>query len=342
MPGMDVFNSDAFSMVTLTSAVEKVPYQPMMLGDMGIFAEAPSRTTTVMIEERKGVLSLVPTSPRGAPPEQRHTEKRKVHLVSVPRIAKGDRIMADELQNIRAFGSETELMAVQAEVARRLAGPTGILRDVELTWEHMRLGAVQGEVLDADGSTIINWYTLFGITPAPEEPFNFAAAQPGDIRKTCTKIVRQMMRAAKGGWSSLTRVVALAGDDFWDQFTAHEEVRETFKNWSAATDLRSGLAYETFDYGGISWLNYRGTDDGTTVSVPTDEAKFFPSQAPGVFQVAYAPVEKMEFVNTLGLSRYSAIVPDRDRDMWADVEVYSNPLFICTRPAMLQSGRAGA
>jgi hypothetical protein len=33
---------------------------------------------------------------------------------------------------------------------------------------------------------------------------------------------------------------------------------------------------------------------------------------------------------------------DRDRNMWWRQEVYSHPLFICTRPEVLMSGRSEA
>ena len=33
------------------------------------------------------------------------------------------------------------------------------------------------------------------------------------------------------------------------------------------------------------------------------------------------------------------IVPDDDRNMFVDIEAYSYPLFICTRPGMLQRAK---
>src|SRR5690606_36590585 len=98
-------------------------------------------------------------------------------------------------------------------------------------------------------------------------------------------------------------------------------------------------AWEQFTYGGITWVNYRGTDDNSTVAVGTDKAKFFPVGAPGVFQVYYSPGESFDFVNTPGLPIYAMQIPDRDRNAWVRTEVYSYPLFVCTRPKMLQSAK---
>jgi hypothetical protein len=40
----------------------------------------------------------------------------------------------------------------------------------------------------------------------------------------------------------------------------------------------------------------------------------------------------MEMVNTMGQTVYSRIVPDKDRNEFADLELMSYPLAICTKP----------
>lgn len=340
MATLDIFKQDAFKLTSMLQAIREVDYLPQRLGDMGIFTPNPVRTETVAIEKRGETLALIQTSERGAPLDQRNTEKRDIRDFRTVRIAKGDRITASELANIRAFGTESELMQVQVEVMRRLSGPAGLESQVELTLENMRLGAIQGIVKDADGSTIRNWFTEFGVEQPAEIDFDLDAASPasGVVRKKCNQVVRAMMKAAKGVWVPGTRVHALCGDAFWDDLTAHSEIRETYLNQQEASDLRTGNAYQTFNYGGITFENYRGTDDDT-VGIDTDKAKFFPVNAPGAFMEVFSPGEKFENIGQLGERLYPMIVPDRDRDMWADIEVYSYPLHVCTRPLMLQRAK---
>jgi hypothetical protein len=344
MTTLDVFSTDPFSSITMTDAVNKTDFLPTLLGDMGIFEEVPIRTTKAFIESMDGVLTLIQTSDRGSPDAQRRRELRQGRDVPTSRIAQADTIMADEVQNIRAFGSETEFMQVQAEVSRRMNGPTGLIRNIELTWENMRLGAVQGIVFDADGSTINNWFTIWGVTPPTEVAFDLSNASPvgGSIRKQCAQIVRAMARAAKGAWLPSTRIVGLASDTFWDALVAHIEVRQTYLNQIQAAQLRGPTAWEQFDYGGITFVNYRGTDDTSSVAIPTDKVKFFPVGAPGMFKVAFAPAERIEFVNTPGQPLYSWITTDTEDNSFVRIKARSYPLFYCTRPAMLQSGRLGA
>lgn len=344
MATMDIFKGDGFSMMELTAALNKQDFQPTYLSSKGIFVPKRVRTETVAIEEKDGVLGVIQTSERGAPLGQQATSKRNIRDFRTPRIAKGDRLNASEIANIRAFGAESEFMQVQTEVADRLNGPAGLMRQVEMTWENLRLGAVQGIVLDADGSTIYNFFTEFGVSQAVEIDFDLDNAAPasGAVRKVCNQVVRQMMKAAKGAWAAGgTYVEALCGDAFWDDLTAHSEVRATYLNTQQAADLRNdvGMAYESFRYGGINFVNYRGTDDGSTIAVGTDKAKFYPVNAPGAFIEAFSPGEFFDTINLPGQDVYAMIVPDRDRNAYVDIEVYSYPLPICTRPAMLQRAK---
>ena len=338
---LDIFNNNAFKMVAMLQALESVDFRPQRLGDMGIFTPNPVRNQTVAIENRNGTLSLIKTSERGQPLGQRNTEKRNIRDFRTLRIAKSDRILASELADIRAFGSESELQQVQTEIARRLVGPVGLSSEIEMTLENMRLGAIHGVVKDADGGTIVDWFSEFGVSQAAEINFDLTNAAPvsGAVRKLCNQVVRAVMKESKGVWTPSTTVYALCGDAFWDDLTAHKEVRETYLNTQAASDLRTGNVYEAFNYGGITFENYRSTDDGTTVAVGTDKVRFFPVNAPGAFLEVFSPGEQFGHLGQLGQRLYPMIVPDRDRDMFADIEAYSYPLHVCTRPKMLQRGK---
>jgi hypothetical protein len=332
---MDVFKSDAFSMMSLLAAIENVDYRPQFLGSLDLFEANPQRTRVVAIESRDDTLELIPTSAIGAPLAQRSADKRNVRNFNTVRLAKQSRIMADEIQGIRAFGSESELQQVQTEVARRLQR---LMDDLELTWEHHRLGAVQGIVTDADGSPLVNFFTEFGVAQPGVVNFNFGTLTAGQVRPLIeNSIARPLIRAAKGAFVTGSRIIGLCGDTFWDDFVNHEEVRQTYLNHQAAAALREPTAFSTFSYAGVDWVNYRGTDDGSTVAIAAAEAKFFPAGARGIFQVAWAPAEFMDAVNMPGRPVTPLTLPDPSgRNAFADVEVYSYPLFVCTRPLTLR------
>ncbi len=340
MATMDVFKSDAFSMMQLTQAIENIDYKPQFLGSLGLFDSEPSRTRVIAIESRDQGQNLIPISPVGGPIDQMGALKRKVRNFNTYRIAKGSTIFAEELQGIRGFGSETELEAVQAEVGMRMAR---LKNDVELTWEHMRLGAIQGKFIDADDSTVVDYFSEFGVSAPGEIPFDFGGLAEGEIRELIERnIVRPMVRAAKGAFVQGSRIIGLVGDLFWDELMKSPEVRNTYLNYAAASALRgaTGVFGSTFPFAGVDWINYRGTDDQSTVAIPADKARFFPAAAPGVFKVAWGPGEFMDTVNQPGRDLIAMTLPDPSgRNAFATVEVYSYPLYICTKPGVLFSAK---
>lgn len=358
---MDAFRSDAFSAVSLTGAVDKMKFTPQLLGSIpGLFVPKPVRTPAVWIEERSNAPALIQTAPRSAPPKQRGPEQRDARSFIAKAIGEGSRITADELMGIRAFGSETEEKSLMMEVGRRqfLIG-----QDHELTLENYRLAVVtQAKMLDADGSLIYDWAAEFGQSSTgpggsanPIVNWDLQNSDPvsGALRLLCNQTIRWITRALLGLGGVDLKIGCLCGDAFWDALTTHPEVRETYKNWEAAADLRNdvGQAWKAFTFGNIMWQNYRSTDDyqpasggvaGTEaagiVGVPSTHGCFFPLNA-GIFQMAYAPAPRFEFLGTPGLSRYSWVVVDDKRDQWADVETFCYPLAVCTMPSALVTGK---
>ncbi|MDR2325492.1 MAG: major capsid protein [Acidovorax sp.] len=340
MADLNIFNQGAFHMTALSAAIQQAPYAPQLLGQMNIFTPDRVRVTTVAVEEKGGVLSLIKTSERGAPLEEGKGEERRLRHFNTTRIARGKTLYAAEVQNIRAFGTTSELQAVQNEVASIMDGKVGLRAAVELTHENMRLGAVQGKVVDADGKTIYDWFDEFGISRPSTINFDFASAtaEEGKVRTKCNDVIRTMMRASAGAWlPGQTYAVGLCGDDFFDDLTANAETRSTYLNQQGASDLRNdvGQAFGSFRYGNILFINYRGTDDKSTVAIKSDECQFFPVGAPDAFRAGFSPAEFLPFVNTPGQEVYAMVVPDLQRQAWVRPEVYSYPLFMCTRPGML-------
>jgi hypothetical protein len=62
---LDIFNGSAFTIVTLTDLINKIQFVPGRIGELGIFTETRSAQKAVAIEERAGVLVLIPPTERG-------------------------------------------------------------------------------------------------------------------------------------------------------------------------------------------------------------------------------------------------------------------------------------
>lgn len=337
MAHMDIFNDDAFSLVSMTAGVERMPTVPTYLGSLGLFESEGVTTNIASIEQVGQTLSLIKTSQRGTQPGMGVTDKRTMRNFNIPRIADSDQVFAAEIQGIRAFGTESELETVVKKVADKQAK---MLRKVALTLEYHRLGAMQGILLDSDGSTLYDYFAEFGISQPSEIDFDLDNAAPArgalmaKVKAVKRTIIRALGMAAPG-----IRIKALCGDTFFDQFVSHSEVEKSYLNWSDAATLRAGEVFSEFRWGEIDWVNYQGTDDGTTVAIGSDKVKFVVQGVPGLFRRINGPGETFETVNTEGRDIYSLLVRDNDRNMWVQPEVYAYPLHICTRPEVLLRGR---
>ena len=102
---LDIFSQDTFSMATLTATINNVPHKPGRIGELGLFTDAGINTTTLSVESRDGSLQLLPTRGRGAPATQARGNKRNLRDFRVTLIPHDSTILADEVQNVRAFGS---------------------------------------------------------------------------------------------------------------------------------------------------------------------------------------------------------------------------------------------
>lgn len=333
---LNVFAGDAFSTVSLTRAIQATPFVPNLLGMLGIFDPTPITTDTAALERLGNTLALVQTSARGAPPASRTHDKRTLRSVPTVRLALRDRIYAHEVANLRAFGQETALETMQGYAMRRLAK---LRQDIELTHENLRMGAIKGIVLDADGSTeLVNYYTMFGVSAPTAISFELDVTGT-DVDSICRTVVRTMEANAEGGMLPTSTIFGLASNTFFDALVAHGSVAEWYKNRVAADQFLENTRVRRLDFGGITFINYRGTDDGTTLAIPADDCRFVLAGGRDVFQMVYSPMnESADFMNTLGQEIYAMRVPDRDRGHWVDVEVYSYPLPVCMRPRTLLRG----
>lgn len=334
MLSMNVFTQDAFSAISLTEAVRRSQTIPGLIGSLGLFTPKPVRTRTVAVEVKSNTLNIIQTSEPGAPRTRRANNKASIVDLRVRRIEEASTITAEQLQGIRAFGSETELKSLQKEVAER---QQDCIDDLSATVERLRLSCINGVLLDADDSTIYDYYSTFGFVQPAEIDFNWAA-RTGCKKFVANNVTRPMIRALGGFAPPGMRILALCGDDFFDDLQENGEYRDTFKNTERASKLLEDTAFQSVEAWGVTWVNYRGTDDNSKVAIGVDKVKFVPVGVRNLFQEAFAPAPTFSLVNTMGQEWYSRIVVDKDREEWADVEIESHRLPICTRPEALLSG----
>ncbi|MCK9362128.1 MAG: major capsid protein [Syntrophales bacterium] len=334
---LNPFDQDAFNMVSMTQSINILPNKYGRVGQLGIFPDKGVRTRTIIVEEKNGVLNLLPTLPVGAPGTQNKMGKRKVRTLSVPHIPLDDAILPSEYEGIRAFGSENEMASLVSVMADHLQSG----RDkFDITLEHLRMGALKGIILDSDGSTLYNLYTEFGIT-AKTVPFILGTSTT-DVKKKCMAVIRHIEDNLQG--EIYTGVRCLCSANFFDMLVSHPEVEKFYLNHAAAMELLAADPRKGFKFGGITFEEYRGTAtdmDGTahpfissTASPLMGEGHCYPEGTSQSFNTIYAPGDFVETVNTIGIPLY-AKQELRKFGRGIDLHIQSNPLPICYRPGLL-------
>lgn len=323
MASFDIFNDDAFSLQSLTRAINDAPYQPTRIGQLGLFSEESINTTSLSIERLGSTLSLVPTSPRGAPVPKNRDDKRSLVSINTVRLAQGDMLMADEIQNVRAFGSETELEAVQTKVNAKLAK---IRRNIDVTLEYQRIGALKGQIVESDGATVLlDCYTLFGLSKQTHD-----MGLDDDATKVKIKAVEAKRKVEAALGAKMYRGLrAFCDDAFFDALVGHPAVTKAYDLWLDGQfqreDQRGG-----FPFAGIIWEEYRGTVSGQPF-IPANKAILVPEGVPDMFVTHYAPADYVETVNTNGLPYYARqeMLP---KGRGVDIEGQTQTISINTQP----------
>ena len=325
MATLDIFNDDAFSVSALTQTIVDIPRVPTLLGDEGLFNEYGITTTTMMIERTGSGLKLVPTAPRGGVGATVGRENRKLIPIAAVHLPQRDTIMADEVQNVRAFGSETEVEGVQRLVQRQLVQ---LKSNIDLTLEHMRVGALKGKVMDADGvSEIWDLYSIFGMTQTVLG-FNInTAASSVDLRQKTEDLKRAIQR--KLGGKSFSRVRVKCSESWFDKFVGHDKMYKAWELYQGGVFNRE-FPGQNFVFNGVVFQVYSGgTDKGDFI--PAGEAYAYPEGVRGMFQIAYAPGDYMETVNTMGVPYYAKQEP-MPFNKGVMLESQSNPIVLNTLP----------
>ena len=326
----NVFANPAFTMANLTAAINHVPNRYGRLEALNLFPAKPTRFRQILIEERNGVLNLLPTLPVGSPGTVGVRGKRKMRSFVVPHIPHDDVVAPEEVQGIRAFGSETELETVAGVLAQHLE----TMRNKHaITLEHLRMGALKGEILDADGSSIYDLFGEFNITP---KSINFALATDGtNVRQKCIDVLAHIEGNLRGEF--MTSVRCLCSPEFFEKLTGHPKVEKAYENFQQGVMLRDDVR-AGFTFGGITFEEYRGqATDGNGDSrrfIAAGEAHAFPVGTVDTFATHFAPADFNETVNTLGQPVYAKQEP-RKFERGTDLHTQSNPLPMCHRPGVL-------
>lgn len=334
MAALDVFRADAFGMIQLTNALNKMPYVPKRLGQLGLFKKTGVSTTNIMVEEQNGKLMIVQTAARGSSPNAMGGKPRSARTFPLLHLPLAAAVMADDVQNIRSFGSESEMQSAVELVNDKLQD---MRTNFEATHEWHRVQAIQGLVTDADGTAMYNMFSEFGQN---EPTVSIDWTQANSVKRAAADARRKIEDAL--GMDTYTGIRAFCSGPMMDALMCKDEIKNSYM-YTQAQFLRDNQARGEFTWSGITWEEYRGSipthnaDGSTPVAapfIPNDTIRFVPEGVSDIFIEHYGPPTFMEGVNTKGKPVYAK--QERMKfDLGVEIFGQSNILILCTRPAVL-------
>ena len=173
---------------------------------------------------------------------------------------------------------------------------------MDLTLEYHRLGALKGQVLDADGSLILDVYSAFGMTQEviDTDLDNQANVDP----KTFIFNLKAAMKAKLGG-RSFSRIRVMCSMSFFTKLISAEKMKKAWELYNQNAFARTDqIAAGDFEWMGVIFEIYDGSIGGVDL-IEEDTAYAYPEGVPGMFQTAFAPADYIETVNTEGQAFYA-------------------------------------
>ena len=152
------FTNRAFTTASLTAAINLLPNRHGKLESLKLMPVKSVRTRQIIVQERNGVLTLLPTLPPGSPGTVGMRGKRKARSFVVPHIPHDDVVLPEEVSGVVPFGVDLSNAAEVAQgyletISNVMAGHLETLRNKHaITLEHLRMGALKGVILDSDGT----------------------------------------------------------------------------------------------------------------------------------------------------------------------------------------------
>jgi len=328
---IDIWDGDGFTIDSLTAAINNEPYRPGQVSALGIFEEDGVTTTRISIEERNGKLSLVEPSQRGGPGETTGDDNRRLVPFDIEHYQRDDSVLADEVQNVRSFGSGDQLETIQERVERKGMRHA---RDLTMTLEHQRVGAIKGVVASKSGAVLHDLYNQFGIA-APSPVSLELDVDTTIVSNLFQDVIYAIEDALDAPYSGIH---VFTGRDFHKALWTHKSVRETFLYNGGASVLRQDVP-DTFQFAGATWERYKtgakATADLGSPYIADAEARVIVKGVPDLFITRFAPADYEETVNSLGLPFYMRQYPKLN-GKGRNIEVQMNAISLCTKPATLR------
>lgn len=321
--------SNNFEVIDYTGEFLLIPNQWGLINELGIFREESVAQHTVTVESRNGTLGLITDQVRGARNLVNKDDTRTLRSFAIPHFPLDDAIKPEDIAGKRLYGSADQAETEAAVIARKLER---LRMNHAITLEAARAYAItNGSVYSPNSTVSGNYYSDFGVT---RKEIDLAlGTSTSDVLGKSEEGIAHIQDNIQSG-EVVSGMVALCSPTFFAKLISHATIKEAYKYYSSTQEpLRNRLGaglYRRFQYGGIEFIEYRGSYNGQAL-IPAGDAYLLPTGTADTFISYFSPANKFAHVNTLGEQAY-VFTYRSPNDSEITVESESNHLSLVRRP----------
>lgn len=321
-------NHQFFSAPNLTAAVNMIEMKPNIIDGLGIFKKEFKNTTFVTVERGGYGLTLVESKARGSAGEPVSDSREPPQTFYMLHLPYDDFVLADDVQNIREFGSVQGLEQISHLINNKL---TTARENFDYTREHAMFGALKGKVLNKDGKTVLaDYYKAFG-EKRKEHTWELTSDETdvsGLIDDIKLKYASQMKGESSNGF------ICLISPQFMQELKTHKSIKDIYVRHQTGDVYRNSAGVE-FVHNGVRFITYAEQFE-SGLKLADDEGIILPTGTRNVFKECFAPANRLDTVNQTAKMYFADKYPLADNTGYK-LHAQCNPLPLVLRPDLVQT-----
>lgn len=324
---LDLFKGDAFGLVSMTNAVNSLPYSEGELKDICRFEDKMSPTRMVSLDKTAGEIYILDNLGDAEPAPVADEPERENHVFEIVRFGERVNFYNRTFRDVRGTGTNEPMLVEQVRNDGLQLG----VRRLKKTQEYNRFGVVSGKWRNAKGQLLADMRTILGDQASPTVTWNLGAAG-FNTNKELTKL-KTIAEDHLGDFVA-DDYVLLLGRNGYSEVREHKSTVDAFSELTNLEYRRADDRVKGFVMSEDVLVRSYGREkknDGSPFLAPNKG--YFVPRAAGLFLELFGPSDMDEFLGAINEFYVGKKQMDFGKGLEALLEMYHMPL--CCRPGSI-------
>lgn len=344
------YNPQDFNrVVDLSETINIVPNSWGLFNQLGIFDTELKAQKQVLVPRTEWDEGLIPDRNWDERNNASKGPARSYLTASIPHFPLDDAITPNDIDGVVAWENVFAGIQTETVASTRMRKMMQMRMNHALTLEYARaqlittggVYAPSGTLRTSYGSTV-NWYNEFGVTRT--ELTMDLSNQAVDPLVDVEPIIAAVQDGLQSG-AVVEGFIAVCSPEFFSALITHPFVTDAYKYYAREQGaailsgrLTGGLGldarYRSFEFGGILFVEYRGSYNGVQY-IPAGDAYVFPRVASqAMFKTYFAPANRFSTINRTAQEAYWFEYMN-EKDDFIEIMSESNFMNAILRPQAL-------